>query len=1042
MKFENIFRAVIHKVLAHTTGVFVMAVLLTVLAFLIIVFRFDIRSDLKDLMPQDAMSVVDTFRISDRLGSIQALQIIVETPELRLVSEEQRQSDLYKACVEQLPMSDGFAAEKPPIGEHWCDSTLVLFGSQFVHRIAELDSVGNISFFNDKRFFEDNIMLYADVDDLEKAYREIDERLTEARRQSGEYKACLIAESDEAACESLRPGLQQEGDKTQGNSLRDQLMERYQASELAQIKTLPLEQLSDGAWILRLNVRFKGSMTSVKSVQQEVKRIEEIVAQMDMPGKYDPTLKIVYGGGLNDLKAEYSAIVTDIVRSISITILSILALIAIFFKSPRSAFRIFVPLIMSTLWSLAITFMTIGYLNIITAFIFALLLGLGIDFGIHLYARYNRERALGKSVEDALTISVVETGTPIFFGALTTAAVFFSLMLGSFRGFTEFGFVAGIGVLLAVMTMCTVLPAMTVLSEKIKPSKVRPLKNTASLSAEKSRRFSPAILGISLVAVGFGIWCVSCIPNIQFEENFYRLRMREDPNSVHKKQAERYKETSLRPSSPTYALMDSPEEVAALEMILRRNIEYKRFNLYRKMFDFYPNTLEYLNDTFSEVLPYSGQQRTWPMIAAMSRLIPERERNDISVVPLSPTYGAQKSHVLRKVKAFALAYPETAKTLSGLFSEVLTESNTYDALPVVVWEQSVLPRAFWVTIPTQRPSRQLSSIAEFASIFSYIPGTTLQQQERLEVIDRIRERTSDRNIRFLPTEEKKNIQDFRRYFVDHTVSIDDLPEWVKVQFKEGGEHPLPPREGSGVDYAFGNICVMYQATSTYVGYQAHLLTQEVRSLRVNDKRLTASTSAFVYSDMLDLIKTDGVRTSGLALLLILLIVFIQQKNPILALVVSLPVMFGLGTTVAVMTWFDLKLGLFNIVMLPVTLGIGIDGSIYLLQRYQTLGRGSILEAVRQVGGPVFMSSATTVVGFGGMTMSQHMGLNTMGQLAIIGISICFCSTFLIEPGLIVLTEKLGIKALTDHDFEPDKSEAASADDAEASSDGTTSEATV
>ena len=114
----------------------------------------------------------------------------------------------------------------------------------------------------------------------------------------------------------------------------------------------------------------------------------------------------------------------------------------------------------------------------------------------------------------------------------------------------------------------------------------------------------------------------------------------------------------------------------------------------------------------------------------------------------------------------------------------------------------------------------------------------------------------------------------------------------------------------------------------------------------------------------------------------------------------------------------------NIVMIPVTLGIGIDGAIYLLQRYQTLGRGSVLEAVRQVGGPVFMSSATTVVGFGGMTMSQHMGLNTMGQLAIIGISICFCSTFLIEPGLILISEKLGIKALTDHDYQPLSSEKA------------------
>ena len=1022
MKFENIFHTVIRKVLDHATAVFVTALALTVLACIIIVSRFDIRSDLKDLMPQDAMSVVDTFRISDRLGSIQSLQIIVETPQLHPISDEQRQSELYAECVRQLPMSDGLAAEKPPFGEHWCDSTLVLFGAHFATRIAELDSVGNVSFYHDKRFFEDNIMLYADVDTLEKAYHEIDERLTEARRMSGEYKACLIAESDAAACDGLKPGIQKAQDETDGNTLKDELLERYRSSELAQIKTLPLEQLNDGAWILRLNVRFKGSMTSVRSVQQEVGRIDAIVAEMDMAANYDPSLKLVYGGGLSDLQSEYSAIVTDIVRSLSMTILSILALIAIFFRSIRSACRIFLPLVMSTVWSLAITFMTVGYLNIITAFIFALLLGLGIDFGIHLYARYNRERAQGKTVEEALALAVVETGTPIFFGAMTTSAVFFSLMLGSFRGFTEFGFVAGMGVLLAVMTMCTVLPAMTVVSERIWPSRVRQPKRMTALSPENARRFSPYILAISLAALGFGVWSAFSVPNIQFEENFYRLRMRATPNAVQQKQNERYKETSLRPSSPTYALMDSPQEVAALEMILKRNQEYKRFGMYRKFFDFYPNTFEYLNDSLSEVLPYSGQQRTWPMLAAISRLLPVRNRNGISVLPMSPTYGARKSQVLRKVRDFALAYPATAQTLNALFSEVLEESNTYDALPIVVWEQSVFPKAVWKTLPTQRPSRQLTSISDYASIFSYLPGTTLQQEERLAIIQKMRERTEDRNIRFLPSEEKKNIQNLRRYFVDHTVSIDDLPEWVKIQFKESGEHPLPPREGSGVDYAFGNIGVMYQTTSTYVGYQAHLLTEEVRSLRVNDKRVTASTSAFVYADMLDLIKTDGVRTSGLALLLILLIVFVQQRNPILALVVSLPVIFGLGTTVAFMTWFNLRLGLFNIVMLPVTLGIGIDGAIYLLQRYQTLGRGSILEAVRQVGGPVFMSSATTIVGFGGMMMSQHMGLNTMGQLAVIGISICFCMTFLMEPGLILMAEKLGLKALTDHDYQPDKPE--------------------
>ena len=282
---------------------------------------------------------------------------------------------------------------------------------------------------------------------------------------------------------------------------------------------------------------------------------------------------------------------------------------------------------------------------------------------------------------------------------------------------------------------------------------------------------------------------------------------------------------------------------------------------------------------------------------------------------------------------------------------------------------------------------------------------------------------ADRQIRFLPEDMRQKVVELRPYLVDHALTIDDLPDWVKLQFKEGGDHALPPREGSGVDYAFGNIVVMYQATATYNGGQSEMLAREARSLRVDGKPITVATGAFVYADMLNLVKTDGLQISIVAIVVILLLAALQKRRFLPAIIVSLPSILGIVMTLVLMGNFDLKLGLFNMVMLPVTLGISIDGAIYLFERYQQLGRGSVLAAVRKVISPVFMSSATTLVGFGGMILSRHMGLNSMGKMAIIGISICFLSTFLIQPGLIVLCEKFGFKSVVpERDYDPEHEE--------------------
>ena len=78
----------------------IVAVVLTILSVLCIAFKFDIRSDLKELMPKDAQVVQDTYAIAERVGSIQTLDIYLKTPELKPLTEEAKSSDEYQQCFE------------------------------------------------------------------------------------------------------------------------------------------------------------------------------------------------------------------------------------------------------------------------------------------------------------------------------------------------------------------------------------------------------------------------------------------------------------------------------------------------------------------------------------------------------------------------------------------------------------------------------------------------------------------------------------------------------------------------------------------------------------------------------------------------------------------------------------------------------------------------------------------------------------------------------------------------------------------------------
>jgi uncharacterized protein len=117
-------------------------------------------------------------------------------------------------------------------------------------------------------------------------------------------------------------------------------------------------------------------------------------------------------------------------------------------------------LVIGLAYTLAFATLLIGHLNILTVTFVPMLIGLAIDFGVHLITRYEEELRHGKTAEAAMTKAMVFTGQGIFTGALTTAGAFLAMAFTHFRGIQEMGVICGGGLLLCFVPMMTMLPAL------------------------------------------------------------------------------------------------------------------------------------------------------------------------------------------------------------------------------------------------------------------------------------------------------------------------------------------------------------------------------------------------------------------------------------------------------------------------------------------------------------------------------------------------------------------------------------------------------
>jgi predicted RND superfamily exporter protein len=192
-------------------------------------------------------------------------------------------------------------------------------------------------------------------------------------------------------------------------------------------------------------------------------RVQALIDEMlpDFPG--------VIAGLSGDIAKEHDEqIYSEQALSVStfFALIIIFILLVISFRMWIAPIFAILTLSVGVIWALGTSSVIVGQLNMVTSMMSVVLLGLGIDFAIHIISGMTEWRASGDDIRTALEKTFLKSGKGVITGALTTACAFLTLMISDARGMSEMGLVTGIGLISILLATMFFLPVLLVFRER------------------------------------------------------------------------------------------------------------------------------------------------------------------------------------------------------------------------------------------------------------------------------------------------------------------------------------------------------------------------------------------------------------------------------------------------------------------------------------------------------------------------------------------------------------------------------------------------
>ncbi|MDD2803972.1 MAG: MMPL family transporter [Elusimicrobiales bacterium] len=409
-----------------------------------------------------------------------------------------------------------------------------LFAAALVKELEKLPEVRYVNWRQPKEYFEARKLLYMDLPDLETVKARIGRKIKLEKQKANPLFIDLLDEEYTLDFSDIE--------------------KKYKSADIFRDYFVS----KDGRELILL-IKPSGLAGNLAFSRRLLAQAEAAVARAN-PATYDPSIKVSYTGRFKKQIDLNDQLQRDLKYTGAGALALVIFLLVAYFRQVRPLLLILLPMAAGLLITFAAAYAAVGYLNIISAFLVSILMGISADYGIVLYSRYTEERLRGLTPGYAVAATLRNTCGPIFLSGLTTGLVFLSLTLAEFKGFSQFGFIAGLGIFLNMLVFFTLFPALILLFEKIKPAKINPSMGFNFKPVRKA-----FYIPVLVVAAFMTVYAVSKVRDASFEYNFTKIQGSNIPSFKLDEHVNTIIGTSL---TPDLALLNDLDEARAVSRAL------------------------------------------------------------------------------------------------------------------------------------------------------------------------------------------------------------------------------------------------------------------------------------------------------------------------------------------------------------------------------------------------------------------------------------------------------------------------------------------
>ena len=207
-----------------------------------------------------------------------------------------------------------------------------------------------------------------------------------------------------------------------------------------------------------IEVRPVLDFSALQPGQVSSKAIRQAASDLQLDKKYQARVRLT--GSVPMADEEFATVQDGALENAIGTVITVLVILWLALKSARLIVAVFINLVVGLALTAAFGLMMVGALNMISVAFAVLFVGLGVDFGIQFSVRYRAERHDVPELAPALVQAAEKIGVPLTLASAAVAAGFLSFLPTDYRGVSELGQIAGVGMLIAYVTSITLLPAL------------------------------------------------------------------------------------------------------------------------------------------------------------------------------------------------------------------------------------------------------------------------------------------------------------------------------------------------------------------------------------------------------------------------------------------------------------------------------------------------------------------------------------------------------------------------------------------------------